>query len=88
MKLVGSQIPKQIELPLKLVNPENKFTFVDLFAGIGGFRIALEKLGGQCLGYSEIDKPAIKVYKQNFISYLNKDEIELGEVKLIFHSKS
>ncbi|MDH6061488.1 DNA cytosine methyltransferase [Chrysosporum bergii ANA360D] len=83
MKLVGSQIPKQIELPLKLVNPENKFTFVDLFAGIGGFRIALEKLGGQCLGYSEIDKQAIKVYKQNFISYLNKDEIELGDITKI-----
>lgn len=83
MKLVGSQIPKQIELPLQLVNPENKFTFVDLFAGIGGFRIALEKLGGQCLGYSEIDKQAIKVYKQNFISYLNKDEIELGDITKI-----
>lgn len=83
MKYAYSQTPKQIELPLGLVSRQNKFTFVDLFAGIGGFRIALEKLGGQCLGYSEIDKQAIKVYQQNFISYLNEHEIELGDVTKI-----
>ncbi|MBD2596820.1 DNA cytosine methyltransferase [Nostoc spongiaeforme FACHB-130] len=83
MKLVGSNIPRQIELPLQLVTYNKKFTFIDLFAGIGGFRIALESLGGQCLGYSEIDKQAIKVYQKNFISYLNKDEIELGDVTKI-----
>ncbi|MFN6517573.1 MAG: DNA cytosine methyltransferase [Nostoc sp. CreGUA01] len=83
MKSVSLQKSKQIELPLQLVTYQNKFTFIDLFAGIGGFRIALEKLGGQCLGYSEIDKQAIKVYQQNFISYLNKDEIELGDITKI-----
>ncbi|MDH6075618.1 DNA cytosine methyltransferase [Umezakia ovalisporum] len=83
MKSVCSQIAKQIELPLQLVTYQNKFTFVDLFAGIGGFRIALEKLGGQCLGYSEIDKQAMKVYKQNFINYFNKDEIQLGDITKI-----
>jgi C-5 cytosine-specific DNA methylase len=36
--------------------PAHLFTFVDLFAGIGGFRIPLEALGGKCLGFSEIDK--------------------------------
>jgi DNA (cytosine-5)-methyltransferase 1 len=56
---------------------------VDLFAGIGGFRIALEKLGGRCLGYSEIDKQAIEVYQQNFISYLNSEEIAFGDVSKI-----
>ena len=80
MKAVDWQIPKQIELPLHLVSSPHKFTFVDLFSGIGGFRIALEKLGGQCLAYSEIDKQAIKVYQQNFIGYLNQDEIELGDI--------
>jgi DNA (cytosine-5)-methyltransferase 1 len=83
MKFVSLAIPKQIELPLQLVTSQNKFTFVDLFAGIGGFRIALQKLGGQCLGYSEIDKQAIKVYQQNFITYLNQDEIELGDITKI-----
>ncbi|MEA5515637.1 DNA cytosine methyltransferase [Nodularia sp. UHCC 0506] len=83
MKPVCSQIPKQIELPLQLVTYQNKFTFIDLFAGIGGFRIALEKLGGQCLGYSEVDKQAIKVYQRNFISYLNRDEVELGDITKI-----
>ena len=83
MKVIDLQIPKQIELPLHLVNSSKKFTFIDLFAGIGGFRIALEKLGGQCLGYSEIDKQAIKVYQQNFINYRNQDEIELGDITKI-----
>jgi len=71
---------KQIKLPLHLVTCERKFTFIDLFAGIGGFRIALENLGGRCLGYSEIEKNAIKVYQQNFANYLNSDEIELGDI--------
>lgn len=80
MKSIFSPISQQIELPLQLVTYQKQFTFIDLFAGIGGFRIALDKLGGQCLGYSEIDKQAITVYQQNFISYFNKHEIELGDI--------
>ena len=53
------------------------FTFVDLFSGVGGFRIPLEKLGGQCVAYSEIDKNAIEVYQQNFNT---KNEIFLGDI--------
>ncbi|MFP5273611.1 DNA cytosine methyltransferase [Coleofasciculus sp.] len=74
---------------LELFNPSKpsnllwfnpRFTFVDLFSGIGGFRIALEELGGKCLGYSEIDKEAVKTYKKNFISYLNSEEVNLGDI--------
>jgi DNA (cytosine-5)-methyltransferase 1 len=42
-----------------------KFTFIDLFAGIGGFRLALERSGGKCLGFSEINKDAIEFYCKN-----------------------
>ena len=42
------------------------FTFIDLFAGIGGFRIALENLGGCCVGFSEIAPDAIHTYCDNF----------------------
>ena len=43
-----------------------RFSFIDLFAGVGGFRIAFEKLGGKCVGFSEIDKNAVEVYQNNF----------------------
>lgn len=43
-----------------------RFTFIDLFAGIGGFRIALSNAGGSCLGFSEIAPDAIKAYCTNY----------------------
>ena len=43
-----------------------KLTFIDLFAGIGGFRIAFEKAGFQCVFSSEIDKNAAYNYEINF----------------------
>lgn len=42
------------------------FTFVDLFAGIGGFRIALESIGGKCVFTSEWDKYCQKTYRAWF----------------------
>lgn len=48
-------------------NPkEYTFKFIDLFAGIGGFRIAMQSLGGTCVFSSEWDKEAQKTYKANF----------------------
>lgn len=43
-----------------------QFKFIDLFAGIGAFHVALEEMGGKCVFSSEIDKNAIQVYKDNF----------------------
>lgn len=47
--------------------PENySFKFIDLFAGIGGFRLALQNLGGKCVFTSEWDQEAQKTYRANF----------------------
>lgn len=47
--------------------PESpKFTFIDLFAGIGGFRIALQNLGGKCVYSSEFDVKAQQSYLANY----------------------
>lgn len=43
-----------------------KITFIDLFAGMGGFRLAFEKYGAKCVFSSEIDKYACETYKLNF----------------------
>lgn len=41
-------------------------TFIDLFAGLGGFRIALESLGAKCIYSNEWNKPVQEVYLENF----------------------
>lgn len=48
----------------KKVKPD--FTFIDLFAGIGGTRIAFTKAGGECVFSSEWDKDSQKTYQANF----------------------
>ena len=45
---------------------EPAFSFIDLFAGIGGIRTAFERIGGQCVFTSEWDKFAQQTYKANF----------------------
>ena len=49
----------------KLV-PQRKLTFIDLFAGIGGMRLAFEKAGCKCVFSSEWDKFAQQTYEANF----------------------
>jgi DNA (cytosine-5)-methyltransferase 1 len=53
------------DVPFK--SPEvGRFTFIDLFAGIGGIRIPFQELGGKCVFSSEWDKYAQKTYRVNF----------------------
>jgi len=55
--------------------PKNpKFRFIDLFAGIGGFRIAAQSLGGKCVFTSEWDEQAKKTYEANF------GEVPFGDI--------
>ncbi len=44
----------------------DNFTFIDLFAGIGGIRIGFESVGGKCVFSSEFDEDACKTYEANF----------------------
>jgi DNA (cytosine-5)-methyltransferase 1 len=52
-----------------------KFSFIDLFAGIGGFRLALEHWGGQCVFASEWDKYAQMTYARNFFGHIPDGDI-------------
>ena len=44
----------------------NNFSFIDLFAGIGGIRLGFESVGGHCVFSSEFDENACKTYEANF----------------------
>ena len=57
----------------------NKFKFIDLFAGIGGIRIAFEKQGGKCVFTSEWDKFAQQTYSENFGDIPSGDITEIHE---------
>lgn len=68
---------------------EAKFTFIDLFAGIGGIRIPFQELGGKCVFTSEWDKFAQKTYHVNFgdmpngdITKIDNDEIPSFDILL------
>ena len=54
-----------------------RFTFIDLFAGIGGFRIPLQKEGGKCIFSSEFNPNAQRVYNANY------GEVPFGDITKI-----
>lgn len=61
------------EVPFQSIK-KPKFTFIDLFAGIGGFRIAMQNLGGECVFSSEWDEQAQRTY------YANYGEVPFGDI--------
>jgi DNA (cytosine-5)-methyltransferase 1 len=52
---------------------DRTYKFIDLFAGIGGFRLGFEKAGFQCVFSSEINTACQQVYYQNFGEYPSGD---------------
>lgn len=70
------KLPIEWDIPFPPVeNP--KFTFIDLFAGIGGFRLAFQSLGGKCVFSSEYNYFAQKTYEANF------GEVPFGDITKI-----
>jgi len=66
---------------------EKKFTFIDLFCGIGGFRIAMQNICGHCLFSSDLDPHVKAVYENNFgdlpfgdITKINKNIIPQHDI--------
>lgn len=71
--LFSNEAPLQIETlsapKITAYKPNNKwteFSFIDLFAGIGGIRLGFESVGGKCVFSSEFDEDACKTYEANF----------------------
>lgn len=78
LNLVEDQGFQQM-LPIKWDVPfpapkDPEFTFIDLFAGIGGFRIPLQELGGKCVFSSEFNYHAQRAYELNF------GEVPFGDI--------
>jgi len=59
--------------------------FIDLFAGIGGFRVALEQLGATCVFSSEIQRYAREIYKANFNEEPSGDITQIKEQDIPAH---
>ncbi|MGM8360793.1 DNA (cytosine-5-)-methyltransferase [Flavobacterium sp. ARAG 55.4] len=80
----------QYYLPIKwdipFPSPENpKFKFIDLFAGIGGIRLAYQNLGGKCVFTSEWDTYSKKTYEANFGKVPFGDITQIKETEIPDH---
>jgi len=77
----------QLLLPFNKEPKLGDFTFVDLFAGIGGLRMAFESIGGQCVYTSEWDSYAQRTYLGNFgdSHQLSGDITEINEKDIPDH---
>ena len=77
-KLVISTLRDKVE-QYKKFGRKGSFTFIDLFAGIGGMRLAFESVGGECVYTSEWDSHAVKTYLANFTTTHKID----GDIRLV-----
>lgn len=65
-KLFTTSILKTIHLVQEVGENINEFTFIDLFAGVGGMRQGFERAGGRCVFSSEFEKNAQHTYEENY----------------------
>ena len=74
-------------LPMPPRSQDQGFRFIDLFAGIGGIRMAFESIGGECVFTSEWDDYAQKTYAENFANthVLNGDVTQINEQDIPDH---
>jgi len=93
----GESTPNALELNVinnfpeepKFPNPslsDAKFLMIDLFAGIGGIRLAFQKQGGYCRFTSEWDKFAAKTYRANFGDEPKGDITQINEQEIPSHN--
>jgi len=89
MTITDVRTPMQtfVERARATVPPQAEFKFIDLFAGIGGTRLAFEVAGGECVFSCEWDKFACQTYEANFgrspmgdVTEINPGEIEPFDV--------
>ena len=74
-----------VELDYKYKNKLSSYKFIDLFAGIGGFHLALNSFGAKCLFASEWDKHAKNVYFNNHSILPNGDITKINEKDIPSH---
>jgi len=67
------------------IRKQYKFKFIDLFAGIGGMRLAFERVGGECVFSSEWDKYCQKMYLANFNDIPYGDVTKISEEEIPDH---
>lgn len=73
------------KIPFKFRRTTGAFTFIDLFAGIGGIRLPFQELGGRCVFTSEWDKFAQKTYTANFAELPEGDITAIAASEIPHH---
>lgn len=92
----GSQLPRESVIEYLRAQPGNSprvirenssaFTFIDLFAGIGGLRMAFEAIQGRCVFTSEWDKYSQLTYKANFGEHvIHGDIVQIASERIPEH---
>ena len=80
-KKVVFEILKSFQSVNNRALPSEKFTFIDLFAGIGGLRYGFEAIGGKCIFTCELDRYCQETYRANFSEDNHKIYGDIRQIK-------